>query len=81
MSLRRNVLAGLINSTWTVLLGLAVVPMYLKYLGIEAYGLIVFFMTLQALLQLKALPRVLLLVYLKLKLITSALNLQLNRHK
>lgn len=50
MSLSRNLLAGLANSGWSALLGLAVVPFYLKYLGIEAYGLIGFFVTLQAML-------------------------------
>lgn len=48
----RNLLAGLTNSVWSVLVGLAVVPFYLKYLGVEAYGLIGFFVTTQALLQL-----------------------------
>jgi O-antigen/teichoic acid export membrane protein len=52
MSLSRNLLVGLANSIWTALIGLAVVPLYLKYLGIEAYGLIGFFVTTQALLQL-----------------------------
>ena len=52
MTLGRNLLAGLANSIWSALLGLAVVPFYLKYLGIEAYGLIGFFVTTQALLQL-----------------------------
>ncbi len=52
MSFSRNLLAGLANSIWAALIGLAVVPMYLKYLGIEAYGLIGFFVTVQALLQL-----------------------------
>lgn len=52
MSLGRNLLAGLANSVWSALLGLAVVPFYLKYLGVEAYGLIGFFVTTQALLQL-----------------------------
>jgi O-antigen/teichoic acid export membrane protein len=51
MSLSRNLFAGLANSIWTALVGLAVVPLYLKYLGIEAYGLIGFFVTMQALLQ------------------------------
>jgi O-antigen/teichoic acid export membrane protein len=44
-------LAGLANSVWSALIGLAVVPLYLKYLGIESYGLIGFFVTTQALLQ------------------------------
>lgn len=50
MSLGRNLLAGLANSVWSALIGLAVVPFYLKYLGIEAYGLIGFFVTTQAVL-------------------------------
>jgi O-antigen/teichoic acid export membrane protein len=52
MTLGRNLLAGLANSIWSALIGLAVVPFYLKYLGMEAYGLIGFFVTTQALLQL-----------------------------
>ncbi|MDR2219563.1 MAG: oligosaccharide flippase family protein [Methylobacillus sp.] len=52
MKLSRNLLVGLTSSIWTVLLGLAVVPLYLKYLGVEAYGLIGFFITMQAMLQL-----------------------------
>lgn len=52
MRLGRNLLAGLANSAWTALVGLAVVPLYLKYLGIEAYGLIGFFATTQVILQL-----------------------------
>lgn len=52
MSLGRNLLAGLANSVWSALVGLAAVPFYLKYLGIEAYGLIGFFVTTQAVLSL-----------------------------
>lgn len=52
MTLTRNLLAGLTNSIWSALVGLAVVPFYLKYLGIEAYGLIGFFVTTQAVLSL-----------------------------
>lgn len=52
MTIRRNLLAGLANSIWAALVGLAVVPFYLKYLGLEAYGLIGFFVTTQALFQL-----------------------------
>lgn len=50
MKLSSNLLAGLTNSVWSALIGLAVVPFYLKYLGIEAYGLIGFFITTQAVL-------------------------------
>lgn len=52
MSLKRNFSVGLLGSIWSALLGLAVVPLYLKYLGIESYGLIGIFATTQALLQL-----------------------------
>lgn len=52
MRLGRNLLAGFANSAWTALIGLAVIPLYLEYLGIEAYGLIGFFMMIQALSQL-----------------------------
>jgi len=51
MKLGRNLLAGLANSVWTALVSLAVIPLYLKFLGIEAYGLIGFFATTQTLLQ------------------------------
>src|SRR5437763_1035467 len=51
MKLGRNFLAALANSVWTALVGLAVIPLYLRFLGIEAYGLIGFFATAQALLQ------------------------------
>lgn len=52
MKATRDLLAGVFNSVWSALIGLAVVPFYLKYLGMEAYGLIGFFATTQALLQL-----------------------------
>jgi O-antigen/teichoic acid export membrane protein len=50
VSLKRNFSIGLLSSGWSGFLGLAVVPLYLKYLGIEAYGLIGFFATTQAVL-------------------------------
>lgn len=49
MTLSRNLLAGMASSGWAALVGLAVVPLYLKFLGIEAYGLIGFFATVLAL--------------------------------
>lgn len=52
MSVKRNFLAGLGGSIWSALLRLAVVPLYLKFLGTEAFGLIGFFVTIQTLLQL-----------------------------
>jgi O-antigen/teichoic acid export membrane protein len=44
----RNLSLGIASSIWSALIGLAVVPFYIKYLGVEAYGLIGFFVTLQA---------------------------------
>lgn len=52
MRLGHNLLAGWANSAWSALLALAAVPFYLKYLGVESYGLIGFYLTLQALIQL-----------------------------
>lgn len=52
MKLGHNLVAGMASSTWTAIISLAVVPLYIKYLGIETYGLIGFFATSQALLSL-----------------------------
>lgn len=45
---RWNLLFGLTSSAWSAFIALAVVPFYLRFLGIEAYGLIGFFISLQA---------------------------------
>lgn len=50
--MKRNLFISLASSIWVALVGLAVVPFYLQYLGIEAYGLVGFFVMTQALLQL-----------------------------
>ena len=47
-ALRGNVVANLAGRGWVTALGLAFIPVYLKFLGIEAYGLVGFFATLQA---------------------------------
>lgn len=44
-------LSGLVLSAVSMTIGLAVVPSYIHYLGIEAYGLIGFFLALQGVLQ------------------------------
>ncbi len=51
MSIHFNLFAGFANSICSALIGLAVVPIYLRYLGIEAYGLVGFFATMQGVLQ------------------------------
>ena len=48
MSLKKNVLANYVGQGWAALMGLAFVPIYIKYLGVEAYGLIGIFAMLQA---------------------------------
>jgi O-antigen/teichoic acid export membrane protein len=45
----RNFIAGVASSGWTALIGLLVVPWYIRYLGIESYGLIGVHLTLQSL--------------------------------
>lgn len=47
----RNLGAGVASSAGVAFISLAVVPVYIRLLGIEAYGLIGFFATLQALFQ------------------------------
>jgi O-antigen/teichoic acid export membrane protein len=49
MRTRRNVAAGLIASGWVAVLGLVMVPVYLHFLGPEAYGLVGVLATLQGL--------------------------------
>jgi O-antigen/teichoic acid export membrane protein len=46
--LKRNVIANFLGQGWTALMGLAFIPLYIKYIGIEAYGLIGLFSLLQA---------------------------------
>lgn len=48
MTLKRNVVANYISQGWRAAIGVAFVPLYIKYLGIEAYGLIGIFTILQA---------------------------------
>lgn len=47
-TVRLNVAANFIGRVWTTALGFLFIPIYLKFLGIEAYGLVGFFSTLQA---------------------------------
>ena len=44
--LRRNVAANMVGRAWTTVLGVIFIPVYLKFLGMEAYGLVGFFATL-----------------------------------
>ena len=48
MNIKRNVVANFVGKTWTGILNFLITPVYLKFLGIEAYGLIGFFASLLA---------------------------------
>ena len=48
VSLKRNVVANYLGQVCRILMGLVFIPVYIRYLGIEAYGLIGVFAVLQA---------------------------------
>lgn len=48
MSLKKNILANYISQIYVTVLGIVIVPLYLKYIGAEAYGLVGFFAMMQA---------------------------------
>jgi O-antigen/teichoic acid export membrane protein len=48
--IRLNLAAGFANGLWGALLGLAAVPFYIRFLGMEAYGLVGFYVALQGVL-------------------------------
>lgn len=46
--LKRNLVANYLGQGWNGVIGLAFIPVYIRYLGVEAYGLIGFFAVIQA---------------------------------
>lgn len=48
MSVKKNLIANFAGSAWSALMGLAFIPLYIRYLGMESYGLIGIFALLQA---------------------------------
>ena len=48
MSVKRNVIANYLGQGWVAVMGLAFVPLYIRLLGMEAYGLIGLFAVMQA---------------------------------
>ena len=52
MSLKRNILANYVGQIYVTLIGILFVPMYVKYMGAETYGLVGFYAMLQAWFQL-----------------------------
>src|SRR3989304_7095784 len=47
-SLSNNILANYVSQIYVTLIGIIMVPLYIKYMGAEAYGLVGFFAMLQA---------------------------------
>jgi O-antigen/teichoic acid export membrane protein len=47
-SLKRNILANFIGNGWTTVMSVVFIPLYIHFMGIEAYGLVGFFLVLQA---------------------------------
>ncbi|HQQ63000.1 MAG TPA: oligosaccharide flippase family protein [Pseudomonadales bacterium] len=48
MSLKKNITANYFGQIYATLIGIVMVPLYIKYMGAEAYGLVGFFGMLQA---------------------------------
>ena len=48
MSLRNNIIANYISQIYVAAVGILILPLYIKYMGAEAYGLVGFFTMLQA---------------------------------
>lgn len=48
MSLKKNIFASYATQIYVTLVGILILPLYLKYMGAEAYGLVGFFTMLQA---------------------------------
>ena len=51
-AVRANIAANLAGQAWSVVLALACTPFYIGILGVEAYGLVAFFLVVQNILQL-----------------------------
>ncbi len=47
MSLKRNILANYLSQLYVTAVGIVIVPLYIRYMGAEAYGLVGFFAMLQ----------------------------------
>jgi O-antigen/teichoic acid export membrane protein len=48
MSLKRNITANYVSQVYVTGIGILILPLYIKYMGAEAYGLVGFFTMLQA---------------------------------
>src|SRR5215207_850914 len=48
IQLKHNLIANFLGRGWAALMGIVFIPLYIKFMGIESYGLVGFFTTLQA---------------------------------
>ncbi len=48
MSLKKNIIANYASQLYVTGVGILILPLYIKYMGAEAYGLVGFFTMLQA---------------------------------
>jgi O-antigen/teichoic acid export membrane protein len=48
VTVKRNIVANLAGQGWSAIIGLVLIPVYIRYLGIEAYGLVGVFALVQA---------------------------------
>lgn len=48
VQLSRNLIANFVGKGWAALMGIVFIPLFIKFMGIESYGLVGFFTTLQA---------------------------------
>lgn len=48
MPLKKNTIANYLGQAWTALMGLAFIPVYIRYLGVEAWALVGFMSMMQA---------------------------------
>ena len=50
--LKRNIVANFVSKGWSALMGVIFIPLYVKFMGVEAYGLVGFFLALQSIVSL-----------------------------
>ena len=48
MSLKKNIFANYLSQIYAAVIGVVMLPFYIRYMGAEAYGLVGFFALLQA---------------------------------
>lgn len=47
MTVKRNVIANFMGSGWSAVMGLAFIPLYIRLMGVEAYGIVGVFVSIQ----------------------------------